>query len=97
MKKRMFQMLTAVLAIVAILGFIKFQQIQVAITAGKSFSMPPTAVTSIVARQDEWQGTLEAVGSVEPAGFRPYEQPPNSAMATTTRSRLGRTPRITAS
>jgi len=59
-------MLTAVLAIVAILGFIKFQQIQVAITAGKSFSMPPTAVTSIVARQDEWQGTLEAVGSVEP-------------------------------
>ncbi len=66
MKKRMFQMLAAVLAIVAILGFIKFQQIQAAIAAGKSFSMPPEAVTSVVATQDQWQGTIQAVGSVEP-------------------------------
>ena len=62
MKKRMFQMLAAVIAIVAILGFIKFQQIQAAIAAGKSFTMPPEAVTSVVATQDQWQGTIQAVG-----------------------------------
>ncbi len=66
MKKHMFQMLAVVLAIVAILGFVKFQQIQAAIAAGKSFTMPPESVTSIVATEDQWQGTLEAVGSVEP-------------------------------
>lgn len=66
MKKRMFQMLAAVTAIVAILVFIKFQQIQAAIAAGKSFTMPPEAVTSVVATEDQWQGTIQAVGSVEP-------------------------------
>ena len=66
MKKRMFQMLAAVGAIIAILGFIKFQQIQAAIDAGKSFTMPPEAVTTVVATQDQWQGTIQAVGSVEP-------------------------------
>lgn len=66
MQKRMFQMLAAVLAIVATLGFIKFQQIRTAIAAGKSWSAPPEAVTSVVAKQEQWSGTLEAVGSVEP-------------------------------
>lgn len=66
MKKRMFQMLAAVVAIIAILGFVKFQQIQAAIAAGKSFTMPPEAVTTVVATQDQWQGTIQAVGSVEP-------------------------------
>lgn len=66
MKKRMFQMLVAVLAIVATLGFVKFQQIRTAIAAGKSFTMPPEAITSVVLKADRWEGTLEAVGSVEP-------------------------------
>jgi membrane fusion protein (multidrug efflux system) len=66
MSKRMFQMLAAVLAIVATLGFVKFQQIQAAIAAGKGWSAPAEAVTSVVTRQDQWQGALEAVGSVEP-------------------------------
>lgn len=66
MSKRMFQMLTAVLIVVAILGFVKFQQIQAAIAAGKSWSAPPESVTSVVAKQDRWEGTLEAVGTVEP-------------------------------
>jgi membrane fusion protein, multidrug efflux system len=64
MKKRMFQMLVAVLVIVASLGFVKFQQIRAAIAAGKSFTMPPEAVTTVVAKQDRWEGRLEAVGSV---------------------------------
>ncbi len=66
MKKHMFQMLAAVLAIVATLGFVKFQQIQAAIAAGKSFAPPPESVTSVVVKQERWEGTLAAVGSVEP-------------------------------
>ncbi len=66
MKKRMFQMLLVVLAIIATLGFVKFQQISKAIAAGKSFTMPPTSVTSIVAAQERWEGKIEAVGSVQP-------------------------------
>ena len=64
MKKRMFQMLAAVLVVVAALGFVKFQQIQAAIAGGKSYQPPPEAVTTIVARSQNWQSTIEAVGSV---------------------------------
>jgi membrane fusion protein (multidrug efflux system) len=62
----MFQMLAAVLAVVAILAFVKFQQIRAAIAAGQAYVPPPEAVTSIVARQERWDGGLEAVGSVRP-------------------------------
>jgi membrane fusion protein, multidrug efflux system len=55
-----------VIVVIAGLGFVKFQQIKAAIAAGQSYSPPPEAVTSVVAKQDEWEGTLEAVGSVEP-------------------------------
>jgi membrane fusion protein (multidrug efflux system) len=66
MKKRMVQMLVVVLAIVAALGFVKFQQIRAAIAAGQSYAPPPEAVTTIVATQEQWAGSLQAVGSVEP-------------------------------
>ena len=66
MSKRMIQMLALALAAIAILGFVKFQQIQTAIAAGKSFSMPPEAVTTLVAQAQEWQGSVDAVGSVAP-------------------------------
>jgi len=66
MPKRMFQMLAGMLAFLAIIGFVKFQQIQTAIAAGKSYQPPPEAVTTTVARQQRWQSTLEAVGSVAP-------------------------------
>src|SRR6516164_3178570 len=54
------------LAIVFGLGFIKFTQIQGFIKLAKSgaFEPPPTAVTTEVAKQSEWQPTLEAVGSI---------------------------------
>lgn len=64
MPKRMLQMLAIVLVIVGALGFVKFRQIQAAIAAGKSFQMPPESVTSVVAREEPWEGTLSAVGSV---------------------------------
>jgi membrane fusion protein (multidrug efflux system) len=66
MRKRMFQMLAAVLVVVAVLGFVKFQQIRAAMAGGKSFQPPPEAVTTVVARLDRWDATLTAVGSVAP-------------------------------
>jgi membrane fusion protein, multidrug efflux system len=66
MRKRMFLMLGAVVLLIAIIGFVKFQQIQGAIAAGKSYSAPPEAVTTIVAVLRPWQASVEAVGSVAP-------------------------------
>jgi membrane fusion protein (multidrug efflux system) len=53
------------LAIVFGFGFVKFTQIQGFITMSKSgaFEPPPTAVTTDVAKQSEWQPTLESVGT----------------------------------
>ena len=66
MNKRMFQMLAALLAFIAIIAFVKFQQISAAIKAGKSFQMPPEAVTTVVAKPQPWGEALEAVGTVSP-------------------------------
>ena len=66
MNKRMIQMLAIVLAVVATLGFVKFQQISKAIAGGKSFTPPPEAITTVVAEKSEWATTLDAVGSVAP-------------------------------
>jgi len=66
MPKRMFQMLAAVLIFVAIIGYVKFQQIHTAIAAGKAFQMPPEAVTTVIARAQDWQASIAAVGSVAP-------------------------------
>ena len=64
MLKRMIGMLTATLLIVAGLGFVKFQQIQTAIAQGAAFTPPPEAVTTVVARQEEWPSTLNAIGTI---------------------------------
>src|SRR3984957_1913227 len=47
-------------------GFVKFSEIQGFIQMAKSgaFEPPPTAVTTEVAKQSEWQPTLESVGTV---------------------------------
>jgi membrane fusion protein (multidrug efflux system) len=66
MHKRMLQMLGTVGAFLAVIAFVKFQQIQTAIAASRSFQPPPEAVTTIVARSQQWEATLEAVGSVAP-------------------------------
>jgi len=65
MAKRMLLMLGVVVLLIAGLGFVKFKQVQTAIQAGASFQPPPDAVTSIVARQEQWPGTLAAIGTVE--------------------------------
>jgi len=63
MRKRMILMLTAMGVFIAVIGFVKFQQIQAAIAQGSSFQPPPEAVTTIVAREEPWQTTLSAIGT----------------------------------
>ena len=64
MAKRMFVMLTVTLVFVAGLGFVKFKQIQTAIAQGAAFQAPPEAVTTVVAEQERWPSTLNAIGTV---------------------------------
>ena len=64
MAKRMIVMLTVTALFVAALGFVKFRQIQTAIAQGAAFQPPPEAVTTIVARQEQWPATLSAIGTV---------------------------------
>jgi membrane fusion protein (multidrug efflux system) len=54
------------LAVVFGFGFVKFTQIQGFIKLAKSgaFEPPPTAVTTDVAKESEWQPTLQSVGSI---------------------------------
>ena len=60
----MLAMLAVMLVIIGGLGFLKFRQIQTAMAQGAAFQMPPEAVTTIVAKQDEWPERLSAIGSV---------------------------------
>lgn len=64
MAKRMIVMLTVTLVAVGGLGFVKFQQIQAAIAQGAAFQPPPEAVTTIVARHEEWPATLSVIGTI---------------------------------
>jgi membrane fusion protein (multidrug efflux system) len=49
------------------LGGIKFLQIQTLMAAGKSFTQPPESVSSAVVKEEKWQATLSAIGSVTAA------------------------------
>jgi membrane fusion protein (multidrug efflux system) len=64
MAKRMILMLTVTAAIVAVLGFVKFRQIQTAIGEAAAFQPPPVAVTTITARRERWPATIGAIGTV---------------------------------
>jgi membrane fusion protein (multidrug efflux system) len=60
----MLVMLALTTVLVAGLGFVKFKQIQTAIAQGAAFQPPPEAVTTIVAREEQWPATLSAIGTV---------------------------------
>lgn len=64
MLKRMVIMLAATASLIAALGFVKFKQIQTAIAQGAAFQPPPEAVTTIVAHQEDWPSTINAIGTV---------------------------------
>lgn len=63
MAKRMILMLVVAGVVVAGLGFIKFRQIQTAVAMGANSQPPPTAVTTIVAKQEKWPATVDAIGT----------------------------------
>jgi membrane fusion protein (multidrug efflux system) len=63
MGKRMLLMLAVLLALLGGLAFAKYRQIQTAIAQGASFSPPPTAVTTVVAKRETWPSTLNVIGT----------------------------------
>jgi membrane fusion protein (multidrug efflux system) len=65
MLKRMVLMLMAVFAFIAVVGFVKYQQIQAAIAQGASYQPPPEAVTTLVAEQEQWQDSVSSIGTLE--------------------------------
>src|SRR6185312_5384510 len=63
MAKRMFFMLAVVIVVVAGLGFFKYRQIQTAIAMGSSFAPPPSAVTTVVTKSENWPSSLDVIGT----------------------------------
>ena len=56
-----------VLAALGGLGAVKGLQIGTLIGAAKSFAPPPETISSAVAREEKWQGTIAAIGSITAA------------------------------
>src|SRR5580693_2399423 len=63
MAKRMIIMLALMAALVGGLGFLKYRQVESAIAAGASFQMPPTSVTTVIAKRETWPATLSVIGT----------------------------------
>ena len=64
MARRMILMLVVLAAFIASIGFVKYKQIQAANARGSTFQPPAEAVTTIVAHQESWVPTLNAIGTV---------------------------------
>jgi membrane fusion protein (multidrug efflux system) len=64
MAKRMLIMLAVVIAFIAIVGGFKYSQIRAAMAQQGSFQMPPEAVTTTIVREDKWDTSLNAIGTV---------------------------------
>jgi membrane fusion protein, multidrug efflux system len=62
MAKRMIIMISMMIAFIACIGFVKFRKIQA--STGGGYQPPPEAVTTVVAREELWRGTLNAIGTV---------------------------------
>src|SRR6516225_6168610 len=63
MAKRMILMLVVLTALLGGLGFVKYKQVEAAIAQGASFQPPPTAVTTVVAKEETWPSTLTVIGT----------------------------------
>jgi membrane fusion protein (multidrug efflux system) len=64
MKKRMILMLVLAGIFIATIAAVKTRQIQAAIKKGANFQPPPDAVTTVIAKQEPWPATWNAIGSV---------------------------------
>ncbi len=62
--KRMIVMLASAAFLVAGLSGVKIKQFQAAAAQAASFQPPPEAVTTVVAVQEDWAATLQAIGSL---------------------------------
>ena len=64
MAKRMILMVVVMTIFIAGLGFVKFRQFQAMAGEFAAMQPPPDAVTTIIAAQEEWPATLNAIGTV---------------------------------
>jgi membrane fusion protein (multidrug efflux system) len=64
MKKRMALILALMAVFVAAVGTLKFRQVRAAIAQHAAFQPPPEAVTTTVAREEQWPANLSAIGTV---------------------------------
>jgi membrane fusion protein (multidrug efflux system) len=64
MKWKIILAVLAVLLVVGVLGGVKALQFSKLIAAGKAYVPPPESVSSAVVREENWQDTIEAIGSV---------------------------------
>ncbi|MGN6552980.1 MAG: efflux RND transporter periplasmic adaptor subunit [Verrucomicrobiota bacterium] len=64
MKRKIVVSVIAVVVIFGGLAGIKTLQIQTLIAAGKAFTPPAETISSAVSRQEKWQETLDAIGSI---------------------------------
>ena len=62
MARRMISMLSLVFAVLAALGAAKVRQTRAA--QSREFTPPPEAVTTIIAKQEQWRSALGAIGTV---------------------------------
>jgi len=63
MAKRLIIVLLLMAGLIGGLGFIKYRQVESAIAAGASFSIPATSVTTVVAKRETWPSTLSVIGT----------------------------------
>ena len=63
MAKRMVLTLTVLTILLGGLGFVKFRQVEAAIAQGRSFRIPPTSITTVVAQRETWPSTLSVIGT----------------------------------
>ncbi|HEY1433810.1 MAG TPA: biotin/lipoyl-binding protein, partial [Thermoanaerobaculia bacterium] len=64
MKKRIFLMVVAIAVFVTAIGAVKYGQIKKGMAQQASFQPPPEAVTTFVAKAEQWPSTLSAIGTV---------------------------------
>jgi len=65
MKKRMILTLIGMAAFIAVIGTVKYRQVQAGIAQHASFQPPPEAVTTVRAQEDRWPSTVASIGTVE--------------------------------
>jgi len=65
MAKRMILMLSVTLVLLTALGFVKYRQVETAVHAAAGFQPPPEAVTSVVAKSEQWPATMSVIGTME--------------------------------